>query len=49
MVERSIPNREAAGSIPARRAEADDVAEWRGAGLQIPLTLVRLQPSSLWP
>lgn len=50
--ERPAPNREAAGSIPARRAEEakkDDVAERQGAGLQSPLTLVQFQPSSLWP
>jgi hypothetical protein len=60
MAGRLIPNQEAAGSIPARRVVGgmracrpvqvvDDVAEWRGAELQPPLTLVRFQPSSLWP
>lgn len=44
-------------TLPALRASwgfeslptHEDVAEWRGAGLQSPLTLVQLQSSSLWP
>lgn len=36
MAERPPPNREAAGSIPARRA-IEVVAEWKGAGLQSPM------------